>query len=104
MRRLQGVPTPWRRSAQNRGPSWGGSDLIPARCNPNEWCGQALWFWSRGASEPLFLLNDEREEQSRDELREYVEAAMGSLRSTMEILSRDIPRVLQVRISGIPLT
>jgi hypothetical protein len=27
---------------------------------------------------------------------------MGSLRSTMEILSRDVPRVLQVRISGIP--
>jgi hypothetical protein len=25
---------------------------------------------------------------------------MGSLRSTMEILSRDVPRVLQVRISG----
>jgi hypothetical protein len=28
---------------------------------------------------------------------------MGSLRSTMEILSRYVPRVLQVRISGIPL-
>ena len=83
-------------------PVLGGSDLIPARHNPNEWCGQALRFWSRGASEPLFLLNDEREEQSRDELREYAEAAMGSLRSTMEILSRDVPRVLQVRISGIP--
>jgi hypothetical protein len=27
---------------------------------------------------------------------------MGSLRSTMEILSRDVPRVLQVKISGIP--
>jgi hypothetical protein len=72
-------------------PVLGSSDLIPARRNPNEWCGQALRFWSRGASEPLFLLNDEREEQSRDELREYAEAAMGSLRSTMEILSRDIP-------------
>jgi hypothetical protein len=84
-------------------PVLGGSDLIPARRNLNEWCGQALRFWSRGASEPLFLLNDEREEQSRDELREYAEAAMGSLRSTMEILSRDVPRVLQVRISGIPL-
>jgi hypothetical protein len=23
MRRLQGVPTPWRRGAQNRDPSWG---------------------------------------------------------------------------------
>jgi hypothetical protein len=27
---------------------------------------------------------------------------MGSLRSTMEILSKDVPRVLQVRILGIP--
>jgi hypothetical protein len=25
-------------------PILGGSDLIPARCNPNEWCGQALRF------------------------------------------------------------
>ena len=85
-------------------PVLGSSNLIPARRNPNEWCGQALRFWSRGASEPLFVLNDEREEQSQDELREYAVAAMGSLRSTMEILSRDVPRVLQVRISGIPLT
>jgi hypothetical protein len=29
---------------------------------------------------------------------------MGSLRSTMEVLSRNIPRILQVRISGIPFT
>jgi hypothetical protein len=61
----------------------GSSDLIPARHNPNEWCGQALRFWTHGASKPLFVLDDEREEQSRDELREYAEAAMGSLRSTM---------------------
>jgi hypothetical protein len=26
---------------------------------------------------------------------------MGSLRSTMEVLSRNVPRILQVRISGI---
>jgi hypothetical protein len=84
-------------------PVLGSSDLIPVRRNLNEWCGQALRFWSCGASEPLFLLNDEREEQSRDELREYAEAAMGSLRSTMEILSRNVSRVLQVRILGIPL-
>jgi hypothetical protein len=84
-------------------PVLGSSDLILARRNPNEWCGQALRFWSRGASEPLFLLNDEREEQSQDELHEYAEAAMGSLRSTMEILFRDVPRVLQVRILGIHL-
>jgi hypothetical protein len=84
-------------------PILGSGDLIPMRRNPNEWCGQALQFWSHGASEPLFVLNDEREEQSRDELREYAEAAMGSLRPTMKILSRDVPRVLQVRILGIPL-
>jgi hypothetical protein len=84
-------------------PVLGSSVLIPKRRNPNEWCGPAFRFWSRGASEPLFLLNGEREEQSRDELREYAEAAMGSLRSTMEILSRDVPRVLQVRILGIHL-
>jgi hypothetical protein len=83
-------------------PVLGSGDLIPARRNPNEWRGKALRFWTRGASKPLFVLDDEREEQSRDELREYAEAAMGSLRSTMEILSRDVPRVLQVRISGIP--
>jgi hypothetical protein len=84
-------------------PILGSSVLIPKRRNPNEWCGPVFRFWSRGASEPLFLLNDEREEQSRDELREYAEAAMGSLQSTMEILSRDVPRVLQVRILGIHL-
>jgi hypothetical protein len=84
-------------------PVLGSGDLIPARRNPNEWCGQALRFWTRGASKPLFVLDDEREEQSRDELREYAEAAMGSLRTTMAILSRDVPRVLQVRILGIPL-
>jgi hypothetical protein len=85
-------------------PALGSGDLIPARRDPNEWRGQALWFWTRGASKPLFVLDDEREEQSRDELREYAEAAMGSLRATMEILSRDVLRVLQVRISGIPFT
>jgi hypothetical protein len=85
-------------------PVLGSSDLIPARRDLNEWCGQALRSWTRGASKPLFVLDDEREEQSWDELREYAEAAMGSLRSTMEILSRDVPRVLQVRILGIPFT
>jgi hypothetical protein len=81
-------------------PVSGGGVLIPAQRNPNEWCGQAFRFWSRGASKPLLVLNDEQEEQSRDELHEYAKAAMGSLWSTMEILSRDVPRVLQVRISG----
>jgi hypothetical protein len=83
-------------------PVLGSGDLAPARRDPNEWRGQALRFWTCGASKPPFVLDDEREEQSRDELCEYAEAAMGSLRSTMEILSRDVPRVLQVRTSGIP--
>jgi hypothetical protein len=83
-------------------PVLGSGDLVPARRDPNEQRGQALRFWTHGASKPLFVLDDEREEQSRDELRECAEAAMGSLRSTMEVLSRNVPRILQVRISGIP--
>jgi hypothetical protein len=85
-------------------PVLGSGDLVLARCDPNEQRGQALQFWTRGASKPLFVLDDEREEQSRDELRECAEATMGSLRSTLEVFSRDVPRILQVRISGIPLT
>jgi hypothetical protein len=101
MRRLQGVPMPWRRGAEPR-PVLGSGDLILVRCDRNERRGQALRFWTHGASKPLFVLDDEREEQSWDELRECVEAAMGSLRLTMEVLSRNVPRILQVRISGIP--
>jgi hypothetical protein len=87
---VEGCAEPW--------PVPGDSGLIPARLNPNEWCGQSIRFWSRGASELLLVLDDEQEEQSWDEFREYTEAAMRSLRSTMEILSRDVPRVFQVRI------
>jgi hypothetical protein len=78
----------------------GSSGLIPAQLNPNEWCGQPLLFWSRATSDPkpLLSLNDELEERSQDNFREYTEAAMRSLRSTMDILSRDVPRVFQVRI------
>jgi hypothetical protein len=64
-------------------PVLGSDDLIPVRRDPNERRGQALRFWTRGASKPLFVLDDEREEQSRDELRECAEAAMGSLRSML---------------------
>jgi hypothetical protein len=89
---VEGRIEPW--------PVLGSSGLIPAQLNPNEWCGQPLLFWSRDTSdsEPLLSLNDELEEKSRDNFREYTEAAMRSLRSTMEILSRDVPRVFQVRI------
>jgi hypothetical protein len=74
-------------------PVLGSSGLIPAQRNPNEWRGQPFRFCSRGASELLLFLNDEREEQSRNELHEHAEVAMRSLRSTMEVLSRDVPRV-----------
>jgi hypothetical protein len=79
-------------------PVLGSSGLIPTQLNPNEWCGQPLLFWSCDTSEPLLSLNDELEEQLQGNLREYTEAAMRSLRTTMEILSRDVPRVFQVRI------
>jgi hypothetical protein len=87
---VEGRAEPW--------PVLGSSGLVLAQRNPNEWHGQPLRFWSRGASELLLFLNDEREEQSRNELREHAEAAMRSLRSTMEVLSRDVPRVFQVRM------
>jgi hypothetical protein len=79
-------------------PVLGSSGLIPTQLNPNEWCGQPLLFWSHDTSKPLLSLNDELEEQFQDNFREYTEAAMRLLRTTMEILSRDIPRVFQVRI------
>jgi hypothetical protein len=89
---VEGRVEPW--------PILGSSGLIPAQLNPNEWCGQPLLLWSRDTSdpEPLLSLNDELEERSRDNFHEYTEAAMRSLQSTMEILSRDVPRVFQVRI------
>jgi hypothetical protein len=93
------VPTAGGADALEKGgaepwPVLGSGDLVLARRDPNERRGQALRFWTRGASKPLFVLDDEREEQSRDELRECVEATMGSLRSTLEVLSRDVPRIL----------
>jgi hypothetical protein len=38
------------------------------------------------------------EEKLQDNFHEYSEAAMRSLRMAMEILSKDVPRVFQVRI------
>jgi hypothetical protein len=63
---------------------------------------QLLRFWTREASDPFFVLDDEREEQSWDELRECAEATVGSLRSSLEVFCRDVPKILQVIISGIP--
>jgi hypothetical protein len=63
---------------------------------------QLLRFWTREASDPFFVLDDEREEQSWDELRECAEATVGSLRSSLEVFCRDVPKILQVTVSGIP--
>ena len=81
-------------------PVLGSSGLIHARLNLDEWCGRPLRFWSHATSdsEPLLSLDDELEERTRDNFREYIEAATRSLRSAMETLSRDVPRVFQVRI------
>jgi hypothetical protein len=61
-----------------------------------------LRFRTHEASDPFFVLDDEREEQSWDELRECAEATVGSLRSSLEVFCRDVPKILQVMISSIP--
>jgi hypothetical protein len=63
---------------------------------------QLLRFRTRGASDPFFVLDDEREEQSWDELHECAEATVGSLRLSLEVFYRDVPKILQVTVSGIP--
>jgi hypothetical protein len=93
---------PQRRGAEPR-PVLGSGNLVPARRSPDG-RRQSLRFWTRGASDPLFVLDDEREERFWDGLRECAEATVGSLRSTLEVLCRDVPKILQVRISGIPFT
>jgi hypothetical protein len=75
--------------------------LVPAR-RSSEGRRQLLRFRTREASDPFFVLDDEREEQSWDELRECAEAMVGSLRSSLEVFCRDVPKILQVMISGIP--
>jgi hypothetical protein len=81
----------------------GSGNLVPARRGPDG-RRQLLKFRTCGASDPLFVLDDEREEQSWDGLRECAEATVGSLRSTLEVLCRDVPKILQVMISSIPFT
>jgi hypothetical protein len=63
---------------------------------------QLLRFRTREASDPFFVLDDEREEQSWDEFRECAEATVGSLRSSLEVFCKDVPKILQVTVSGIP--
>jgi hypothetical protein len=75
--------------------------LVPAR-RSSEGRRQSLRFRTRETSDPFFVLDDEREEQSWDELRECAEVTVGSLRSSLEVFCRDVPKILQVMISGIP--
>jgi hypothetical protein len=71
----------------------GSGNLVPARRCPNG-RRQSLRFWTSGALDPLFIFDDEREEQSWDGLRECAEATVGSLRSTLEVLCRELPKIL----------
>jgi hypothetical protein len=57
-----------------------GGSLIAVRWSP-EGRRQLLRFRTREASDPVFVLDDEREDQSWDELRECAEATVGSLRA-----------------------
>jgi hypothetical protein len=78
-----------------------GGSLVAVRRRP-EARRQLLRFRTREASDPVFVLDDEQEDQSWDELRERAEATVGSLRSSLEVLCRDVPKILQVTVSGIP--
>jgi hypothetical protein len=78
-----------------------GDSLIVVRRSP-EARRPLLRFRTREASDPVFVLNDEQEDQSWGELRECAEATVGSLRSSLEVFCRDIPKILQVAVSGIP--
>jgi hypothetical protein len=78
-------------------------DLVPAWRSSNG-RRQSLRFWTQGASDPFFVLDDEQEEQTWDGLHEFAEATVGSLRSTLKVFCRDVPKILQVMISSIPFT
>jgi hypothetical protein len=75
--------------------------LVAAR-RSSEGRRRLLRFRTREASDPFFILDDEREEQSWDELRQCAEATVGSLRSSLEVFCRDVPKILQVMVSGVP--
>jgi hypothetical protein len=85
---------------ETRSASLGGS-LVAVRWS-SEGRRQLLRFRTREASDPVFVLDDEREDRSWDELRECAEATVGSLRSSLEVFCRDVPKILQVTVSGIP--
>jgi hypothetical protein len=70
-----------------------GRSLVAVRRSSEGRC-QLLRFRTREASDPVFVLDDEREDQSWDELRECAEATVGSLRSSLEVFCRDVPKIL----------
>jgi hypothetical protein len=78
-----------------------GDSLIAVRRSP-EAQRPLLRFRTREASDPVFVLDDEQEDQSWGELRECAEATVGSLRSSLKVFYRDIPKILQVAVLGIP--
>jgi hypothetical protein len=78
-----------------------GGSLVAVR-RSSEGRRQLLRFRTREASDPVFVLDDEREDRSWDELRECAEATVGSLRSSLEVFCRDVPKILQVTVSDIP--
>jgi hypothetical protein len=80
-----------------------GDSLIAVRRSP-EARRLSLRFRTREASDPVFVLDDEQEDQSWDELRKCAEATAGSLRSSLEVFCRDVPKILQVAVSGIPFS
>jgi hypothetical protein len=80
-----------------------GGSLVAVRRSP-EARRQLLRFRTREASDPVFVLDDEQEDQSWDELCERAEATVGSLRSSLEVFCRDVPKILQVAVSGIPFS
>ena len=78
-----------------------GDSLLAVRRSP-EARRPLLRFRTREASDPVFVLDDEQEDQSWGELRECAEATVGSLRSSLEVFCRDVPKILQVAVSGVP--
>jgi hypothetical protein len=70
-----------------------GGSLVAVRRSP-EARRQLLRFRTREASDPVFVLDDEQEDQSWDELRERAETTVGSLRSSLEVFCRDVPKIL----------
>jgi hypothetical protein len=74
-----------------------GGGLVAVRQSSGGRC-QLLRLRTHEASDPVFVLDDEREDQSWDELRECAEATVGSLRSSLDVFCRDVPKILQVTV------